>query len=83
VARELKKFFRQMDDGARYEFEKLYPESVYDATARHRAIVSGELGKHDFSWWFLERMEGVFFWTSNVGERSMDLVKLDATFPVD
>jgi hypothetical protein len=70
-----------MDDGARYEFEKLYPEIVYDATARHRAIVSGELGKHDFSWWFLERMEGVFFLDEQWGRAVHGLGKARSYFP--
>jgi hypothetical protein len=44
----------------RTEFEKLYPKSVYDDTARHRMIVSGD------NFWGLQKpIQGVFFLGEN------------------
>jgi hypothetical protein len=48
----------------RIEFEKLYPKSVYDNTARHRVIVSRELRGENY--WDLQKpIQGVFFLDEN------------------
>ena len=46
------------------EFEKLYPKSVYDDTARHRVIVSGELRGDNFLG-LQKPIQGIFFLGEN------------------